>query len=357
MADVLDYLDWRSDIPFSQVPINEVDALILARFAYIRFENYIPKSLDIYTTIEELAKRFDWDNERYLLPQDKPLFEKLSRSVRFKDMHISGFISKLHEENEEQFCAVCFEAPEFTYIAFRGTDNTLIGWKEDFNMSFMKNIPSQIDALEYVNEAAKQKDKIILGGHSKGGNLAMYAGIFTQADILGIYNFDGPGFVSSIIQTEAFQNRSHLIQSYFPQSSFIGMLLDHPESYWIIKSSSNGPYSHDIFTWLIMSSQIVKAEKMSIGSRFLVETLENWMKETPPEERQNMVDTIYDMLVDKPSDTVVQWKSKWYSTLKNTLSQYKQMDSNSRDQITESIIQLLNSARTTFIEHTKKGED
>ncbi len=357
MANIFDYLDWRSDISFEQVGLNEVDALILARLVYLPLENYIPNSISTFITIEELYTYFDHEKETYIMENDKPLFEKLAKSIRFKDIRISGLKSKFHTKQEEQFCAVLFESPTFSYVSFRGTDGSFIGWKEDFNLSFMSEIPSQKDALDYVNSLGQYKQDLILGGHSKGGNLAIYSGIFTDAKIKKIYNFDGPGFDKTITENKAFQKRMHLIRSYIPQSSLIGLILHHPESCYIVKSTSKTPYSHDIYTWEIMGSKIVQADKYFENSKFIANTMEKWRNEMTPEERRNVVDTIYNLIAEEPTDTIPEWKANWYSKLKNTFNEYRQMDPEARDQIFDSLAQLFDSAKSTFTDMTKKGED
>ena len=210
MANINDYLMWRGDIPFSRdFPFNEVDSMIMARFSYLLFDKITMKKEE---TIEDIAKKMrNFPNEDFLYNGDKELI-------------VTDFEKNNNKEHEEQFGAIVIHLPNNElYISYLGTDMTIYGWKEDFNMGFMENVPCQLTGIEYLKRIAlKYKDKKLrIGGHSKGGNVAIYAGITSskeiQKRIIKIYNYDGPGFNKKI--TEKYENKDILskIETYVPQ--------------------------------------------------------------------------------------------------------------------------------------------
>ena len=199
MANIIDYLNWRGDLTFSQVPLNEIDSLILSRISYFPFDNLFQGEEKI--TIEKAYKRFKKEKDKTVLQiDDLELFPAVAGCARYKDLVLLDYINKIEPKEEKQFSAITICLPNnLLYVSFRGTDNTLIGWKEDFNMSFSSHVPSQKDSKVYLDDIAnKYEGDIIVGGHSKGGNLAVYAATFcndeTKKRIKVIYNEDGPGF-------------------------------------------------------------------------------------------------------------------------------------------------------------------
>ena len=214
MANIIDYVKWRGDLNLKVSEFNEIDSLILNRFSYFPLDSIMQEKEEV--SIEELSKRFEKANKeklKILWKDDADLFPVMGKSKRFGEMVALEYINKIETKTEKQFSAVTIILPDNTiYISFRGTDNTLIGWKEDFNMSFRGHLPSQIEAKEYLENIAKKYPykKIRLGGHSKGGNLAVYASIFASPKvkkrIISVYNNDGPGFNDDIINTDEYKN-------------------------------------------------------------------------------------------------------------------------------------------------------
>ena len=213
MANIFDYIDWR-DIELTKVEFNEIDNLILSRFSYFPFDKIIKENEVV--TIKELSERFKKQDIRklpILWKDDVDLFPLMGESRRFGEMLATKFINKIDLEQEKQFSAITFELPDNTiYVAYRGTDDTIVGWKEDLNMSFSLQVPAQIEAVKYLEFIASKFDnQIRVGGHSKGGNLAIYAASFcnpeVQNRIIKVYNNDGPGLlleqISSILSGSA----------------------------------------------------------------------------------------------------------------------------------------------------------
>ena len=256
MANIFDYLQWRGDLTLEKSKFNEIDNLILSRFSYFPFDDIINENEVV--TIKELSERFkkaDINPAHILWKDDVNLFPEMGNSERFGQMFATKYINKIETEQEKQFSAITILMPDNTiYVSFRGTDNTIVGWKEDFNMSFKSHIASQISAKEYLENIAKEypDKKIRVGGHSKGGNIAIYASAFAENTIkdriINVYNNDGPGFCEDVIQTKEYQEIIPKTNTYIPQSSIIGRLMNHKEEYTIVESTQKGIMQHDLYT-------------------------------------------------------------------------------------------------------------
>ncbi len=184
MGNILDFLDWFGDIPFEQVPFCEADALVLAQFSYVRLEDIVPsEDSDDTITVEEAAKAFKnlyskekiYEKSGFVSPLSPFVLFKMAEGKRWKDKKLSHMANRINPDIHEQFTALCIEIDEdMHYLSFRGTDASVMGWKEDFMMTFTE-VPAQKDASDYCNKiASRLGGKLMLGGHSKGGNLAVY---------------------------------------------------------------------------------------------------------------------------------------------------------------------------------------
>ena len=219
MANIFDYIKWRGDLSLEQSEFNEIDNLILSRFSYFPFDKIIEENEIV--TIKELSERFKQINKndmQILWEDDINLFPLMGQSKRFGEMLATKYINKIDTEQEKQFSAITILMPDNTiYVAYRGTDNTIVGWKEDFNMSFKSHVASQIDSVKYLEEIAQiYSNKLRIGGHSKGGNLAVYASTFANKKIkdriINVYNNDGPGFGDDIVNTSEYKQMIEKVQ-------------------------------------------------------------------------------------------------------------------------------------------------
>ena len=305
MADMLDYLAWRGDIEFTQMPVNPVDALIFSTLSYIDFKDIVPDNPMQSISLEEAAAglfSLAEPQNHVRVKKDLELLKAVAESARFDNIRMTFYRSILIPEEDTQFAAMTiFLEDGSAYIAFRGTDNTLTGWKEDFNMSFQPSIPAQHLALEYMREFTDAHPiPIWMGGHSKGGNLAVYAaaksGELLQKRIVEVYNQDGPGFSADMMNDPGYQSILPKVRSYVPQSSVIGMLLEHEEPYTIIKSNQMGILQHDPYSWQVLGPGFLQVEELTADSRFLDRTFKNWLSQMSNEERSEFFDTVFDLL-------------------------------------------------------------
>jgi hypothetical protein len=314
MADLFDYLHWRGDLSFSQCPVNSVDALIFSALSYIDFGGSVEALPEIPISLREASEEF------FKLPDvpsrcrtktDPSLLMAAAETSRFGNAMILQFRSHLIPEEETQFAAMTFLLDDNSgFIAFRGTDYSLTGWKEDFNMSFRDTIPSQLLALEYTREVGSRYIMPLrLGGHSKGGNLAVFSAVKAEADIrsriLNVYSMDGPGFTDYVMSDPVYKEIASRIQTIVPQSSVIGMLLEHEEPYTIIKSKQLGLLQHELYSWEVDGPRFVPMEEITADSRFVDQTIKTWFAGMSNEERNEIVDTIFDLLALGDVDNVL----------------------------------------------------
>lgn len=305
MTDLFDYIKWRGDLTFRQDPPNAVDALIFSALAYIRYtgilENSFNSRVSLHDAAEELFAIKD-HTSRVRVKRDLELLKAAAASTRFSRCFLCRYMERSIPERETQFAAVSFLLDDGSaFLAFRGTDDTLMGWKEDFNMSFQDSVPSQRLALGYVKSFAD--DFLLplrLGGHSKGGNLAVFAGAGVsqeiQKRILAVYNNDGPGFSEQMTKGPGYIRIVPKIRTFVPQSSVIGMLLEHEEPYTVVRSNQVSLLQHEIYSWEIVGKNFVEMEEITADSRFLNLTIKNWIAEMSPEERNVLVDAMFDLL-------------------------------------------------------------
>ena len=305
VGDMLEYIRWRGDLRFADVPFGPVDALIFSSLVYLRLEGIVPTNMKhpipLHVAAEAFAALQDCDN-RIRIKNDLSLLQAAAEAPRFRDVRLGFYRSKLLEQEQTQFAAMAWALPDGTvFLSFRGTDNTLIGWKEDFNMSFCDSIPAQREAAAYTAEFVSEWPVLLrLGGHSKGGNLAAYAGAkqdaAIQKRILSIFNLDGPGFTESMLADPGYLHMIPKIHTYIPESSVIGILLEHEEAYSVIKSRQVSILQHEPHSWEIMGGDFVHKEEMSLSMRFTDKTIKNWIRDMSREDRELLVETLYELI-------------------------------------------------------------
>lgn len=305
MADLFEYLDWRGDLPFSQAPVNPVDALLFAALSYIDWDGIVPRSHTASISLSEAAARFAALPDtvaRVRTKHDGKLLKQMARTPRFAPVRLTGFDSQLIPEEETQFAAMTFLPTDYlAVVTYRGTDSTVIGWKEDFAMSFERTVPAQRKALAYLQIAARNHDgALLLTGHSKGGNLAVFAAAMAGQDIQprihAVYNNDGPGFTDFVLQSPGYQTMLPRIHTYIPQSSIIGMLLEHKDPYTLIRSRTVSVLQHELYTWEVMGGDFILEEDASAGSQVINETISSWLATRSNAERSAFVETLFDLV-------------------------------------------------------------
>lgn len=306
---VMDYLRWRGDLPFCRDGFNEVDNLVLCIISYINFRRFD----DLKTTdpakavaLPEVAARLTEEDEQRGLSELAyiPLIRLAAETERFRDVRMFGFTHEWDEEKEMQFDAVSYLLPDDTlFVAFMGTDTSLVGWKEDFNMSFLSAVPAQERAAAYTVEMAAvcRRCKLRIGGHSKGGNLAAWAAIHIPENLqkrrlLAAYNNDGPGFSHDMVDSEAYRRVADKLHTYVPESSIVGVLLEHAEDYAVIDSSNRSIMQHEPLSWNVLGARFIRLGERSQMGKLSDDVLRQWIGSMTPQEREQFSDALFDVL-------------------------------------------------------------
>jgi hypothetical protein len=236
-----------------------------------------------------------------IFKEDPDFMEAVGRSERFKNCELHSYVSYMDIIEEKQFSALCVNMGDRVFIAYRGTDASLVGWKEDFNMSFSTVIPAQLEAVSYLEHAAKRiTGPLLTGGFSKGGNLAIYAASScskeTQDRIAGVYSNDAPGFHRNFIESDGYLKIRQRIHSFVPQSSVVGMLFEHGIEYAVVKSTQTGIFQHDLYSWQITHNDMVRLDSVDQGSLFIDKTLREWLSNLDNEHRREFSEALYGIL-------------------------------------------------------------
>lgn len=316
MGTMLDYLNWRGDLTFAESPFNEVDGLLLSNLSYVEFQSIVASPWeDARISLKDAAEQFwDGENEKKILKEFSlikmaPFYmRRMAQTKRFAGLALMYYQNVVDAKQQSQFAALCIEiSPTEHFISFRGTDNTIIGWKENFHMCF-ETVPAQKRAVVYLNlvgeklAAACRRDgeRLILGGHSKGGNLAVYAAAKAkpgiQSRIACIYNNDGPGFARSMLNSAGYDRIRGRIRKYVPESSYIGMLLEQENNYRVVSSRETGFRQHDPGSWRVLGAELVTIPGRKRDSLIFDRTMHRWIYSLSLEERREFVDILFEWI-------------------------------------------------------------
>lgn len=354
MADFLDYLKWRGDLSFDESPFCQVDALLLCQLSYLNFDGILGSSFGDGISLDVLAEEFrsspDFQTRSYMgmviNSRTPELLAECGRSRRFSSVVVCGYVPVLDSGREEQFCAMTFRVGRnVSAVVFRGTDDTLAGWKEDFNISYMEQIPSQADALGYfVRAASELRGKFICAGHSKGGNVALYAAVLCprriQDRIISVYNFDGPGFPTEFFRGDGFLRLADRLHSFYPEFSIVGMIFSHYERYTVVRSSEFAIMQHDAFSWQIEGAALVAAGDFTDESKFFYKTFNGWVTDISRDDRKRFVDALFAVLYASDARTNTELDEDKLRASAKMLRAMKELDPETRDSV-RAILRLL----------------
>lgn len=366
MNNIVTYAEKMLD-SFSSRTFGTVDSLILSWLSYMHPPSDMPELFDWQgVRLAELFRAECFDKmfcNIFNQQSSKRLLTAVSANPRFRDIRVKGFTEQTDAEQEKQFAAVSFQInDDLCYVAFRGTDCTLIGWKEDFNMAFQYPVPSQEEASRYLAEAAVHSTgEIRIGGHSKGGNLAAYSAAHNfdalQDRIVKIYSHDSPGFMGPALQSKEFIAIRHILEKTLPQSSIVGMLLEQHGDFNIVKSSRFSFWQHDPFSWVMEEDNFHYVDRLAIGARYLDKTLNGWIQSHSPTERERFIDSLYDLVDIDNVTTFAQLRSGWQENIPAIINAAAHVDADTRNYIVRALGKLvllcIKNLPEIFIANTK----
>lgn len=356
MADLFDYLDWRGDITFEQVPFGKIDALLLAHLSYSIFDGLISESFSEKKSLSQLSEDFvkspDYEeriNIGFLInKRTAELMTKCAATERFKDVTVCGYKNIYSEEKMEQFAAIVFSVCGTNVIAFRGTDDTITGWREDFNIAYLSQIPAQKDALDYFELAAKElSGDFIISGHSKGGNLAVNTAVNcgrkNQSRVKKVYNFDGPGFLSDFFEKAEYKKIEDKIHSVYPELSVVGMIFEHPKNFEITKSNGFAIMQHDALTWQIIGGQFDNADDFTEESKIFNKAFNQWVEKLSVEQRKKFVNALFDIIEASGAKTNTELEKNALAASAKMIAAYSAMDKQTKTEV-RNILSVLKAA-------------
>lgn len=347
MANINDYLLWRGDIPLSRrFPFNEIDSMILSRFSYLRLDKITLTPLETVASVSE--KMRDFPEDTFLYHGDKELITNLGKSTRFQQMLVTDYEKIADKKTEKQFGAVTVHiSDKEMYVSFLGTDSTIVGWKEDFNMAFMNDVPCQVSGETYLEKIARKypHKKIRIGGHSKGGNVAVYASMRApqeiQDRIIKVDNLDGPGFSKEMIEKYEKKGILDKIESFIPQESIIGRILYHKEKITIVLSLEKGIYQHDVYSWQVLGNSAVRSNKNTEASEDVSKTMTEWLESTTSEQRKIFFDSLFELFYSTDTDTFAEMRKSFPTSIPKMFEKYNTLSNEDKKVMTDIMKKLV----------------
>lgn len=358
MKNMLDYIKEFGHVSFEERAFSEIDALVLTELEYLPLEKVVPsdENGENFVTVKEIAEYMQehkqelFDENPMMITQERhEVSQVIADAPRFQSLKFFGVVSVWDKDTTKQFAAVTVEVePSVRLVVFRGTDETLIGWKEDFLMTYSPLVAAQTDAKEYLAKQASLFDgDLMVSGHSKGGNLAIYAAATQEEDvqlrIVDIFCFDSPGLYRSVLETKGYQNIVPLAMRYIPQDSLVGLMLESEVPYVIVKSNATGAMQHSAMTWEIEDGQFIKMEKLTKNSQLNDQTLKKWTESVSDEELELFWNVFFELLFSVGIDTVNDLYGQFMHYVQEFLKAAGDMDEEKRELLTRIALLLVST--------------
>ena len=344
---MLDYIAHYGETPMAELPFGAIDNLIFAELSYCDFSC---ATAQMPGRLSALRAHLAGGVKQ---PDDE-LLNRLASSARYEDVVAYHFVDHFDPVQTLQFAAVTFLLPDGTaYVSFRGTDSTLVGWKEDFNLAFATPVPAQLEAVRYLKQVADVLAcPLRVGGHSKGGNLAVYAAAFVGEDvqerILNVFNNDGPGHDLATLESAGYKRIEKRLQTFIPKSSVIGMLLEHGDDYRIVDSDAHGLWQHNPYSWQVSGEDFVYLQHTTASSDCMNESIRQWLNHMDVEKRRHFTDTVYEVLAASEVRSVGQLLSDFRGSLPSIIAATKNLDPEEKHMLAELATQFVRVASVQY---------
>ena len=356
--NIFAYLRWRGDLSFTDAHFCEVDNLLLSVVCYLNFEGIVPNKIDSEPILfSEAVDAFGSlsASSRYMgaiLPKETfDLAKAMASSRRFRQTKVVGFVNEVDEDKHIQFCAMTFLLPDGSaFIAYRGTDDTIIGWKEDFMLAFTSPVPAQTRAKEYLEMAAEVFPTLSIrtGGHSKGGNLAFYAAVkadpAVQSRIVAAFSNDGPGFMPEFFESAGYLAIEKRLVSFIPQSSIVGGLLHTPKHFHVIHSTNKTVLQHDPFSWTVVGPHFRhERTRSAFGVRADV-TFERWLEKLTLKERETFIHKTFGLLSTSGAKTLSDIVTAKLKSIRAIITSFARLEKEDREMMFRIMHQLFRAS-------------
>ena len=366
MANLMDYMEWRGDVTFKASEVNEIDGLIFSQMSYVFFEDIID---DNNNTIGALAERFfnkysldEIEKLPEIIKSSCMIFKKMAECERYKNLRLINYVTDFQPDIAKQFAAVTVVIDEENYyVAYRGTDDSLAGWEEDFKACYMMPILSQMEAVEYLGEIMTLfHGNVYLGGHSKGGNLATYAAVMIDSKykdrIVRIDNYDGPGFLPEFVESKSYKEMCCKVRTYNPQKSIVGMIMFREGENVIVESTGKGFMQHSGITWKVQGRHFVTCDRYEKFSENFADINRTWINEITKEERELAIEIVF-KVIRSGFDTVTGLKEGFFSTASTIVRSYKGVDKATRKVIGKIVSKMIRLSSDSISEKRKEKKN
>ncbi len=355
METVLNYLEQYGRYSFVEMPMTEVDSLALCQLSYLKFEGMVPEMKEEAPAVllRSLKEHPDFDRlfaDVRFEKNNRALMERMLGGRRFGDIELNYYVNIVEEKWETQFSAITCRLDDGTvYVAYRGTDETIIGWKEDFNMAFASPVPAQECSVMYLEEIARRlSGPLCLGGHSKGGNLAVYSAMKCKKEVQDrirqIYSMDGPGFRPEVLENAGYEAIAERVEKILPHSSLVGMLFESDMRYRVVRSKTLGLAQHDPYTWLVSGDHLVRANDIYERRKKMDNTLNQWILSLDEGQLHTFVDTLFQVLSASEADNLIDFTAEWKKSMNGVISAMKEIDDDTADALKSMIRSLFEMA-------------
>jgi len=358
--NILDYLDWRGDLSFEDSPLNRVDALILSHIIYLHFDNLVDGDFSEPISLGDLADRLNNSPDHHeridlglcIDPRTVDLFFRCAEVRRFRDVKITGFIDIFDPVKIEQFAVTTFLIGDDAVISFRGTDDTIIGFYEDFNLSYMDPLPSQVDASDYFDKVIKKfpEKNIVLVGHSKGGYIALGTAVRTSSEnqkrIKKIYNLDGPGYIQSFFETEAFKNIEPVLDNLYPEDDYVGMLQRHSKDFTIVKAENKGLAQHNPLNWQVIGNDFVKGKEFTKNSQIFSKSINEWSENISYESKEKIVHELFSIYLASDCKSNQEISQNKAAATKKIIKAFNERNKDTKEDVMKLINILVKNVKT-----------
>lgn len=343
MKNINDYVE-KYLYTFDEKPFNEIDSIVLSWLSYYHINDVCAKKSFNEVKIKDLYNRkyfYEMVHDVFDYNSSLKLLSNLASSPRYRDLDIIYYVEKTSKNIGEQFSAMTFRFSKNNYfVAFRGTDHSFIGWKEDFDMSYLKRIPAQADAKRYLTKVMTTLNgSFYVGGHSKGGNLAVYSVLYLDEKlkkrIKKVYSLDGPSLRKETIQDKSYKKILPLVEKYVPQSSVVGMIFEETNNYKIIKSNSIGVLQHCPFYWEVVNDKLKILKDSAFDSKNFKASINAMVNTLSDEELKIFVDTIYGVIESTKSDSIEEMLSNAKKTIPRLFKSIKNLNEDQKKNVSK----------------------
>lgn len=310
MAHLIDYLEKVENLTFDQEPLNILDKVCINEIGYLTYEKWLTasdlkKPINLHDFAE--GKELNPDYSFMVTKERVELAEAMVRSRRFASLSLSNYRSVLDKEVEKQFAAMIFSLPELGYhqLVFRGTDDSVIGWKEDFQLTYSREIPAHRSAMTFLEDHLPNlSGRITVSGHSKGGNLALYSAVQSSTSlrekIAELLLLDSPGLMKSLLEKPSYQELKAKMIVIRPQDSVVGVMLYWDRPAQLVAAEGIGFAQHNALTWEVdlVANDFVYEDQPTELSQRLEETFQEWIETLPNQELKQVYDLVFDTILD-----------------------------------------------------------